>query len=120
MDAIIEQNKFLRLYKIDTLEQLESHRQSTEQQLTILDTARAQFRAKLRRKLPQSELEQTRKELTDLSKQMRELRKELKLCDAVEERSAEMQKKLKIVQAIEQNERQKQKEQVARKRGYRW
>ncbi len=120
LDAIIEQNKFLHLYKIDTVEQIEDHRQSTEQQLAILDTARAQLRAKLRRKLPQAELEQTRIELTDISKQMRELRKELKLCDAIEERSAEMQKKLNIVQAIEQNERQKQKEQAARKRGYRW
>lgn len=119
LDAIIEQNKFLHLYKIDTVEQIEDHRQSTEQQLAILETARAQLRAKLRRKLPQAVLEQTRIELTDLSKQMRELRKELKLCDAIEERSAEMQKKLKIVQAIEQNERQKQKEQAARKRGYR-
>ena len=119
LDAIIEQNKFLRLYKIDTSEQLDTHRQSTEQQLAILDTARAQLRAKLRRKLPQAELEQTRKDLTDISKQIRELRKELKLCDAIEERSAEMQKKLNIVQAIEQNERQKQKEQAARKRGYR-
>ncbi len=118
LDAIMEQSRFLRKYKIDTAEQLEEHRESVEKQMTVLDAARLELRRKIRRNIPVEQIMQAKSELTAVTVQMRELRKELKLCDAVEERSQIMREKLKTVQVIEQAERDKQRK-SSQYRGYR-
>lgn len=114
LDAIMEQSRFLRRYKIDTAEQLVQHRDSVQNQMTFLDAARLELRRKIRRNIPVEQIMQAKSELTAVTVQMRELRKELKLCDAVEERSKIMCEKLKTVQAIEQAERDRQRRQKGR------
>jgi len=114
LDAIMEQSRFLRKYRIDTAEQLVQHRDSVQNQMTFLDAARLELRRKIRRNIPVEQIMQAKSELTAVTVQMRELRKELKLCDAVEERSQIMREKLKTVQLIEQAERDRQCRQKGR------
>lgn len=108
LDAITEQNKFLHKYKIDTPEQLTAYRDLAERELAVLDTARYQLRLKFKRVIPDDVKKQTRSEISEATARMRELRKEIKLCDDISERSAIMREKLKKVAEMER-EQEKQK-----------
>ena len=87
LDKMMAENNFLHRYKIDSLEQLSAHRNTVNQELGVLDTARAQLRAKLKHPPTEEVRQQLRSEVFDITSRMAALRKELRLCDGVEERA---------------------------------
>lgn len=94
LDKIIEQNAFLRRCRIDTVEELSEHKHSVQQELSFMDTARTQLRVRLKRVLPEDVRQQTKEEIYAITQQMRVLRREDKMCDAIAERSENMRDKL--------------------------
>lgn len=109
LDKLIAQNDFLHKYKIDTIEQLNEHKNSSQNELALLDMARARLRGKLKHPLPDEVAEHYRTEVTNLTARMREVRREIKLCDAIEERSDLMREKLKAITEAEHQKIAQQK-----------
>lgn len=99
MDAISEQAKFLYRHKIDTEEHLTAFRINTEQQIAALTEERKTLANEKRRaSAPEERRAQIGKQINDLSVQLKSHRKDLKLCDAILERSvmvADKQTRLK-------------------------
>ncbi len=88
MDAISEQAKFLHRHGIDTEEQLNSLRENTERQVATLTFERnALFKEKRRTYVFEDRIGIIGKQINDLSIKLKLLRKDLKLCDTILERS---------------------------------
>lgn len=109
LNKLIAQNDFLHKYKIDTIEQLNEHKNGLQNELALLDMARARLRGKLKHPLPDEMTERYRSEVTELTARMREIRREIKLCDAIEERSDLMREKLKAITEAEHQKMAQQK-----------
>jgi len=107
-DKIIAQSEFLHKYKIDTAEQLSNHRTDSQNELAVLEAARAQLRGKLKHPLPDDVKERYRAEVTEITARMRAVRREIKLCDAIEERSELMRENLKVIAEAEHQKIQQQ------------
>jgi hypothetical protein len=94
MDAISEQAKFLHRYRIDSEEQLTSFRVYIEQQISTLTGERKTLSNEKRHT---SVHEEPRvvigKQINELSVKFKSLRKDLKLCNAILERSVPMAQK---------------------------
>ena len=99
MDAITEQAKFLHRHGIDNDEQLAGFRADTERQIEALTIERkALSNEKRRASVPEERRAQIGGQISGLSAQLKSLRRDVRLCDAILERSviiAEKQKRLK-------------------------
>lgn len=118
LDKFIAQNDFLHRYKIDTPEQLAEHKADAEKELSVLDNARAQLRGKAKHPPSDEVRDKLRSEIAQITSQMRSVRKEISLCDAIAEQSEIMREKLRAVaEAERQRQAEQQKKQQGRKRG---
>lgn len=66
---------------------------------------RSELKNKTRRVLPEHEIEQARQEMLDKTGEIRGLRRELKLCHQIQERSGHVRENLEIVDRDRQHER---------------
>ena len=99
MDAISEQAKFLSRYSIDTGEQIEALKAQLRQQLSDLQKEQKGLSNTKRRKDISPEQEQQfQQQAKRLNAMLRQVRKDLKLCDAVLERSLLIEEKNRILQ----------------------
>ena len=106
-DQYSEQAKLLSRYHISTEEDLSLHQEKVEEKLTDITDRRDELRKKARRTLPEAEIEQTKDELKQLTTQLRQRRREVKVCEQIRERSGHVKENLDIVD----RDRQKQIEQ---------
>ena len=106
-DQYSEQAKLLSRYHISTEEDLSLHQEKVEEKLTDITDRRDELRKKARRTLPEAEIEQTKDEIKQLTTQLRQLRREVKVCEQIRERSGHVKENLDIVD----RDRQKQIEQ---------
>ena len=67
---------------------------------------REELRRKVRRKLPEAEITKTKEEIVQLTAELKQLRREVKVCDQIRERSGHVRENLQIVD----RDRKKQKE----------
>lgn len=94
MDAISEQAKFLHRHGIDTVEQLNSFREDTEQQISaLIEERKALSNEKRREYIPEERSVIIGKQINEFSVQLKSLRKDLKLCITILERSVVMTEK---------------------------
>ena len=94
MDA---QLLFLVRNRIDSQFQLEKHRTSAKDQIFSLYAERNTLRAELKRsqrKGDDAHAEELKSQITQISQQLKSLRKEVKLCDAIESHSAQVRANL--------------------------
>ena len=71
-----------------------------------ISAKREELHRKVRRKLPEGETTKTKEEIIQLSTELRQLRREIKVCDQIRERLGHVRENLDIVD----RDRQKQKE----------
>ena len=113
LDTFTEQVRYIGKYHIETLEDLYADRKSIESEMDKLTDRRRKLQNKIRRATPEAKIT-LRKEKADVTAQITELRKRLKLNKGIEERSLKMKEKTDLLYA---NEYRTQEEQQRKKYG---
>ena len=96
-DQYSEQAKLLAKYHIGTGEELAEHAEAAKSAMKTLGNQRDELRRFVKRVGPAHEIEAARTEIAELTSEIKKLRREIKVCKAIEERSDELAKKLQIV-----------------------
>jgi len=98
LDKINAQTIFLFKHKIDTVEQLSDYRHYAEQQIALLLSRRKELSNEKRREdtTPQRMVE-INSTLAEIAAQLKTLRRDVRLCDEIVERSAQIAEKNKIL-----------------------
>lgn len=116
MDAISEQTKFVFKHKLETAEQVDALKTSLTGQMKSIATERTHLRNLKRHKgTTEEEIEKYNSRISELSKQLKSLRKEVNLCDSVIERSLLIQAKKEQLNTLKRKE--KEKNEPARRSG---
>ena len=97
-DQYSEQAKLLAKYHISTGEELAKHAEAAKSAMKTLGNQRDELRRFVKRVGPVHEIEAARAEIAELTSEIKKLRREVKVCKAIEERSDELAKKLQIVE----------------------
>lgn len=108
MEAISKETRLLCHNKIDTAEQLVSYKGSLETEMIGLLLKRKGLYAKNRRLPDGEEKSAVKSELSDISKRLSVIRKEVKLCDGIAARSGVLKEKLSTIRADEQEQQRKE------------
>ena len=106
-DLYSEEAKFLARYNISTEEDLEKKMKSMMEDYSSISAQRSELRQKLRRKMPVEEEAQCREKVRELTAELKDTRKELKLCRDIRERSGQVERNLETV--IEDSTRGKER-----------
>lgn len=96
-DLYSEEAKFLARYNISTEEDLEKKMKSLMEDYSSISAQRSELRQKLRRKMPLEEEAQCREKVRELTAELKNTRKELKLCRDIRERSGQVERNLETV-----------------------
>lgn len=96
-DLYSEEAKFLARYNISTEEDLEKKMKSLMEDYSSISAQRSELRQKLRRKMPVEEEAQCREKVRELTAELKDTRKELKLCRDIRERSGQVERILETV-----------------------
>ena len=104
MEAISQETRLLCRNRIDTVEQLLSYKGSLETEKADLLQKRKELYSKSR-KTGGEEKEAIRSQLSDLSKRLSVIRKEVRLCEGIEARNATLKEKLSTIRADEEQQR---------------
>ena len=96
-DLYSEEAKFLARYNISTEEDLEKKMKSLMEDYSSISAQRSELRQKLRRKMPVEEEAQCREKVRELTAELKDTRKELKLCGDIRERSGQVERNLETV-----------------------
>ena len=97
-DRYSEQAKLLAKYHVDTDEDLSALMGDLRDRLTVLGSERDELRLKVKRVLPEAEITEAKEGVKELTKEMRELRHELKVCGEVKGRSSHVRENLETVE----------------------
>lgn len=111
MDAISEEAKLLARHHIDTAEQLSSYRSDLVTRIESLTGQRKQLYKKQRTvavKSDEAALSEVKAKITEFSRELTTLRREVRLCDDIAIRSGVMKEKLRAVREDEQSRRKEQ------------
>ena len=100
-----QQARLLGKNDIGTIEELTSYRADRESLLSELTDNREQLRKEARRNIPEEMKQQKKEQITALTERIRELRKEIKLCTDIEERSPLIEEKLRRIEEERDRER---------------
>ena len=112
LEAVDKQFHFLFRHKIDTAEELTSYRDDASQRITIISEERKELKNELRRiGIPEQRLEEIKTRIGQISAELRTLRQDVKLCDAIAVRSLEIAEKNAQLKQIEEKEVEKKREQ---------
>lgn len=107
LDALDAQSRFLFKHGIDTAEQLAAYRSAVDGQLQELYIERKALNNEQRRKdIPEGRRAEIRARIAALSAQAKPLRRNVKLCDAILERSLILKEKTALIKQMEQEEKQ--------------
>ncbi len=109
LDELTEQVTLLSKNKIETQDDLEKYKEGVERKIKELTDKRTRLRNKERRKgLTDGELKDIRKRITDITRELKPLRKEVRLCDGIAERSGVLRERLEAVEKDEQKYKAKE------------
>ena len=108
LDAITKEVRLLAEHRIDTAEQLSSYKRDLESKIGALTSDRKQLYRKQRTVAVKSDealQTQIKAQIAAMSGQLTQLRREVKLCDDIAQRSGVMLEKLRTVREDEKNHR---------------
>lgn len=106
LDAISEQAKFLTRYRLDTGEQVDSLKKRLSRQVSDLQSEQKTLSNEKRRTGTTDERKaQIQEQMSKVSLLIKDARKDLKLCDAVLERSLLIQEKKRVLQGQHEPEK---------------
>ena len=118
MDAISEEAKLLDRCQIDTAEQLSLYKSELETQIKSLTVKRTYLRKSQRTVAivdDPEKLQAVKAETAMLSNELKRLRKEVRLCEDIAERSGAIMEKVNKVEKIEQEQGENRDEQFRRR-----
>lgn len=104
LDAITKEARLLAEHRIDTAEQLSSYKSGLESQISALSADRKQLYRKQRTvavKTDEALQNQIKTQIAAMSSQLTQLRREVRLCDDIAQRSGVMQEKIRAVREDE-------------------
>ena len=104
MQNIARETRLLVTYRIDTDEQLAAHKDGLATQFKTLCTNRKRLRHQVRNIQDEEKLAAAKSEIAALSMKIGELRREVKLCEDIEMRSAAMRDKIRRAQENEKTQ----------------
>ena len=117
LDELTAQTRLLGKHQIGTSEQLFSYRASVEQEVKALTADRTHLRNEIRRvELPDDRLSAAKTEIAEISEKLKGLRKEIKLCDGIAQRSGIIRDKLEQVIADEEKSKGKERNRYDKQR----
>ena len=105
LDSIIEETRLLGRNHIDTAGQLSIYRGQTEEKISELTDKRQKLRNRLRRCSDESEISRIKARVSEYSTELTQLRREVKYCDNIAERSGILKEKLSLIYEREKSER---------------
>ena len=108
MEAIAKETRLLCRNHIDTAQQLLSYKGSLETEVSALLEKRKELYSKSRSAKDEDTKSQVKSELSDISKRLSILRKEVKLCEGIAARSDTLKEKLAAIRADEQEQQRKE------------
>lgn len=108
LDQITDEVRLLGKHHIVTAEQLFSYKSSVEKKIETLTADRTHLRKKIRTKIDDETLSKAKEEISSITEELRTLRKEVRLCDGIAERSKVMNKNLEQVHADEKKIQRKE------------
>ena len=104
LDQRIAETRFLGKYKIETADDLAGRKQYADNQIQVLTDQRKDLRnalKRIKRKGDMKEITETQEKISALTDELIKLRKEVKLCDSIAERSGLVKEGLEAI--IEQD-----------------
>lgn len=104
IDKISMETRLLARENISTIEQLFSYKEAVEKEIDSLVDMRESLRRNVRKNADKTEISKIKDEISDTTRQIRELRKEITLCDGIAERSNVIDDRLKQIQKDEEKE----------------
>ena len=104
LDKITAETRLLGRENISTDEQLFSYKESLKGQIKTLTDDRTHLRKIARTKMSDDELSKVKKQISTVSDKIRELNKEVRLCDDIAERSKVMEQNLETIRAEEEKQ----------------
>lgn len=107
VDKYSQEAELLGKNRIETSGQLFSYKESLQKELETLTDDRKHLRNKERRKIDEVELAKVKSEISQISQRLKELRKEISLCDDIAEHSHTLENN--VEQIIADDEKQKSK-----------
>ncbi|MBR4744111.1 MAG: relaxase/mobilization nuclease domain-containing protein [Oscillospiraceae bacterium] len=102
LDKLDAQTRFLGENNIDTIEDLNRFRKTAEEKLDTLTGRRSALRNELKRVTRAADGEkiaEVKEQISSISREMKEIRRSMKLCDSIEERSRRMEDSLQNLTA---------------------
>ena len=108
LDKITAETRLLGRENISTDGQLFSYKESVLSQIETLTDDRTHLRKQLRRNLSDDELSKVKEQISMVSDKIRELNKEVRLCDDIAERSKVMEQNLETIRAEEEKQQRKE------------
>lgn len=109
LEEITAQTTLLGKHQIGTDGQLFSYKQSVESEIKTLTADRTHLRNEIRKvNITDERLSEAKEKISEISGRLKELRKEVKLCDGIAERSGIIQQNLEQVRAEEEKSQRKE------------
>lgn len=108
LDKITAETRLLGRENISTDEQLFSYKESLKGQIKTLTDDRTHLRKIARTKMSDDELSKVKEQISTVSDKIRELNKEVRLCDDIAERSKVMEQNLETIRAEEEKQQRKE------------
>ncbi len=108
LDKYAQGIRFLHSHRIDTIEQLLSCQAEKQQEVERLTRQREALRRRLRNSRDPESAEHMRKQMELLQKAIREIRKEVRICQDIHTRSAGIPQKLEIIRRYEAERRKEE------------
>jgi len=116
LDELSKQTRLLGKHGIQIDEQLFQYKSSVEDEIKSLTADRTHLRKITRRKIDDVELSQAKEKISQITEKLRSLRKEVKLCEGIAERSGVMKDNLDKVLAEEDKNRRKESRKYEQRR----
>ena len=109
LDKITDEVRLLGRENISTDEQLFSYKTSLEEQMKNLIAGRTHLRKKIRTNIDDGQLQAAKDEIASINGELKKLRREVKLCEDIAERSKVMEENLEHIETEEQKQQRKEK-----------
>lgn len=116
IDELSEQTRLLGKHGIQTDEQLFNYKSSVENEIKTLTADRTHLRKKIRTKIDDVELSQAKEQISQITEKLRKLRKEVKLCNGIADRSGILKTHLEEVLAEEEKSKRKESQRYEQRR----
>ena len=109
LDELTAQTTLLGSHHIENTEQLFSYKASVEADIKALSADRTRLRNEIRKvNISDVELSKAKEQISVITDRLRSLRKEVKLCDGIAERSGVLKNNLQSVIADEEKSKRKE------------